>query len=162
MLRNHLASFAPVTFLFASGCDSGGSSLSPAPTPTPSPAMGGSEATGAGAGSTNGEAPGNGNAAATLTERPSNSSCLAFAKPTENSDVKLERHFTAAGFPEITGCQQAPQNKRFYSVRRTGQINSFTKDDASDQSVFMDISGSINSGPGEGGLLGMAWHPTRK
>ena len=160
MLRNQLTSFALVTFLFASGCDSGGSSSSPAP--TPSPAAGGSDATGAGAGSANREPTNNGKAAATLTERPSNSSCLAFAKPTENSDVKLERHFTAAGFPEITGFYQAPQNKRFYSVRRTGQINSFTKDDASDQSVFMDISRSINSGPGESGLFGMAWHPKRK
>jgi uncharacterized repeat protein (TIGR03806 family) len=94
-----------------------------------------------------------------LETRPENDSCLAFARPSENTAVKLER-LGKNEFPEIVGLQQAPNSKRFYAVRRTGQIETFTAE--SGKAMFLDLSSVVNARPGEGGLLGMAWHPSKK
>lgn len=151
MLNMRFASLLASSWLLSlAACNSNGSSSSnPTPAASPGTPIGEGEA-------------GENASGELLTERPNNETCLAFEKPTENSDVKLERRFNGGAFPEITGFQQSPLNKRYYAIRRTGQITSFSKDDASDQSNFLDMSGSINHGPGEGGMLGMAWHPSRK
>lgn len=96
-----------------------------------------------------------------LTARPDNTSCLAFEKPQLDTAVKLER-FTGFDFSEIIGFQQAQDTskKRFYAVGRTGKIFTFTE--GGEKTLFLDFASHINAKPGEGGLLGMAWHPTHK
>ncbi|MES2746538.1 MAG: PQQ-dependent sugar dehydrogenase, partial [Bdellovibrionota bacterium] len=94
-----------------------------------------------------------------LESRPDNNSCLAFEKPQLDTAVKLER-FTGLDFPEIVGLQQSPFSNRFYAVRRTGLIETFVE--GGGKSVFLDFASQINAKPGEGGLLGLAFHPTRK
>lgn len=91
--------------------------------------------------------------------RPRNATCLAFTRPDANTGIKLEKK--SGGLPQIIGLHQKADTKRWYAVQRTGQISTFTKDDGSDRSSFLDLSRVINSRPGEGGLLGMAWHPQR-
>lgn len=96
---------------------------------------------------------------APLSERPDNASCLAFEKPQLDTAVKLQR-FTGHDFSEIVGFQQSPHSKRFYAIGRTGKIHTFT--DSGAKTLFLDVASQINAKPGEGGLLGMAWHPTKK
>ncbi|MBC7530057.1 MAG: PQQ-dependent sugar dehydrogenase [Oligoflexus sp.] len=97
---------------------------------------------------------------ANLDARPTNNSCLAFARPTENTSIKLQR-LDSNSFDQIVEMVQAPQTPgRFYAVRRTGQIESFVGDGA--KSMFLDLSNVVNSRPSEGGLLGMAWNPAKK
>ena len=96
---------------------------------------------------------------APLSERPNNPTCLAFEKPQLDTAVKLER-FSPHDFSQIVGFQQSPDSKRFYAVERTGRIYTFTANGP--KTLFLDLASQINAKPGEGGLLGMAWHPTKK
>lgn len=96
----------------------------------------------------------------TLDVRPSNPSCLAFARPQDSAEMQLQPAFGSIEFPLLIGLYRNEQ--RWYAVQRTGQISTFSKSDGSDKKAFIDLSGSINAGPNEAGLLGMAWHPKRK
>lgn len=48
---------------------------------------------------------------------------------------------------------------RFYVVEQGGRIVTFSREDAADASVFVDLSARVDDGPNEAGLLGMALHP---
>ncbi len=64
-------------------------------------------------------------------------------------------------FSQPLALVQAPgNNTRWYAVERTGVVRVFDNDPAvAASSVFIDISAIVDSGPGEAGLLGIAFHP---
>lgn len=75
-------------------------------------------------------------------------------------DVLAERVFPNLSFFQPVALTQAPaDSSRWFVVEKTGVIRVFANNpDSSASSVFLDISAVVNA-TGEGGLLGMAFHP---
>ncbi|MGE0080979.1 MAG: sorbosone dehydrogenase family protein [Thiohalomonadaceae bacterium] len=75
-------------------------------------------------------------------------------------DVALVPVFEGLGFDFPVAMLQAPgDNTRWYVLERGGRIWSFANQaDIDSADVFLDISDRVSTG-GEGGLLGMAFHP---
>jgi uncharacterized repeat protein (TIGR03806 family) len=98
-----------------------------------------------------------------LDERPSNTSCLAPERPPSGSSVTSRRAFPNLTFNLPIAMLQAPGDAGFwYMVTKSGVILRFANDeDTQTMAVteFADISGIVNDGPNEAGLLGMAFHP---
>lgn len=82
--------------------------------------------------------------------------------PAGAADVSVERAFSSLNFSNPVALKQAPaDDTRWYVVEKNGVIRSFANDAASSTTtVFVDISTRVNSGVSEGGLLGMAFHPS--
>lgn len=86
--------------------------------------------------------------------------------PPPSSDappIAVQQAFTQLSFSQPLAMLQAPDDDTaWYVVERTGNIRVFPNAaDASmaDREIFANLTGRINSGPGEAGLLGMAFHP---
>jgi uncharacterized repeat protein (TIGR03806 family) len=98
-----------------------------------------------------------------LDMRPSNATCLAPDRPAQGAAVELNRVFeNVAGLNQPVALIQAPgDDTTFYLVQRGGQIKTFDNDPAANSTeIFADLSGfEFTSGPGEAGLLGMAFAP---
>jgi uncharacterized repeat protein (TIGR03806 family) len=95
-----------------------------------------------------------------LLERPSNTTCLAGARPTGAIAVQLERAFEDVAMQQPIAAYQAPGEPEFwYVVQQNGIIFKFHEDanDRQRQEV-LDYSAEITGG-GELGLLGLAFHP---
>jgi len=75
--------------------------------------------------------------------------------------VKLQRVFNAVSMDVIVYMTQAPDDDRYwYVVEKPGRVLRFeNKEDASEATVFIDISDRVDAGPSEAGLLGMTFHP---
>ena len=76
--------------------------------------------------------------------------------------IQVEQVFTTLpAFNEPLAMLQAPgDDSRWYVVERGGLVHVFDNDPSvSTSSVVIDLSGVVDSGPGEAGLLGMAFHP---
>jgi hypothetical protein len=95
-----------------------------------------------------------------LDTRPSNTTCLAGARPSGSDTASVLRVFPALLFSSPILALQAPgDGSRWYVVQQGGQVLRFANNNATTTtSPFVDISGRITSG-GETGLLGMAFHP---
>ena len=95
-----------------------------------------------------------------LDARPSNPTCIAPEKPTEPSGVAVERVFTSLTFTAPALLSQPPGDpSRIWILERTGTIRHFPNDAAASQAqVALDIQSQVAL-TGEGGLLGMAFHP---
>jgi len=80
--------------------------------------------------------------------------------PTTNPEVAVERVFTQLSFNQPVALEQAPgDSTRWFVVEKSGFVRVFANNaSSSSSSVFLDISGIVNS-TGEGGLLGIAFHP---
>jgi uncharacterized repeat protein (TIGR03806 family) len=95
-----------------------------------------------------------------LSQRPSNTTCIAPPRPTAGASVSTEDPFPAStGFSSITKILQAPgDGSRWFVLQQGGVVRVFDVSDPATQRTYLDISSSVISG-GERGLLGMAFHP---
>ncbi len=75
--------------------------------------------------------------------------------------VTLEDAFPNLLFTQPLLLLQPPEDSStWFVVERTGVVRAFDNDpNVSSSRVFVDLSGLIDSGPDEAGLLGMAFHP---
>ncbi|HEX2140514.1 MAG TPA: PQQ-dependent sugar dehydrogenase [Woeseiaceae bacterium] len=77
--------------------------------------------------------------------------------------IAVQQVFTQVAFEQPLLMLQAPGDAtRWFVVERPGAVRIFPNDpDASlaDVETFIDLETSVDSGPGEAGLLGMAFHP---
>ncbi len=96
-----------------------------------------------------------------LSQRPSNTTCLAPPRPTAGASVGTEDPFPASpGFSAITKILQAPgDGSRWFVVERQGVVRVFETANPAAPTTYVDITSSVRSG-GERGLLGMAFHPS--
>lgn len=77
--------------------------------------------------------------------------------------IAVQQAFTAISFDQPLAMLQAPaDDTRWFVVERQGTIRVFPNEAdvvAGDVEMFADLRNRVNSSPGEGGLLGMAFHP---
>ena len=80
--------------------------------------------------------------------------------PAATPSITTEPTFTNLSFSQPVALRQAPgDNGRWFVVRKAGVIEVFDNDPATmTTSEFIDISADVNAA-GEGGLLGLAFHP---
>jgi uncharacterized repeat protein (TIGR03806 family) len=90
-----------------------------------------------------------------LDARPSNDSCVAWARP-QTGTISLQR-FTSLSFASATAMVQAPNDdSAWYVLEQGGTIRRFVGANATESSQYGSVD--VVSG-GEQGLLGMAFHP---
>jgi glucose/arabinose dehydrogenase len=78
---------------------------------------------------------------------------------TSDPQVMLVDAFPNLSFTHPVALLQNPADpQRWYVVQREGLVKTFSGADADTSSNFLDLSGSVAT-EGEGGLLGMAFHP---
>jgi len=94
-----------------------------------------------------------------LDTRPENATCVAKARPVLDTGVKLQRQFTGLTFTFPMFMVQAPgDNANWYVAERGGKILKFPTTATVPADVKTLLTATVN-GTGEGGLLGMAFHP---
>jgi len=95
-----------------------------------------------------------------LDARPSNTTCLAPARPRPSSAVQVSRVFPNLSFSFPVGLLQAPgDGTRWFVVEQGGRVRVFDATPAAAlAATFVDLTARVVSG-GEQGLLGMAFHP---
>ncbi len=95
-----------------------------------------------------------------LSSRPDNQTCVAPARPGAVTSVAVDDAFPGLVFGGPTKLLMEPgANPRWFVLQKGGQIQVFDPDDAVASEVqYLDISSVVNSS-GEGGLLGLAFHP---
>jgi uncharacterized repeat protein (TIGR03806 family) len=92
-----------------------------------------------------------------LDARPSNTTCLAWDRPSADDTISLTR-YTNLSFASPIAMLQAPDDSsRWFVVEQGGAVFKFAVSNPVKQS-FVDITGRVDGG-GEMGLLGMAFHP---
>jgi uncharacterized repeat protein (TIGR03806 family) len=93
-----------------------------------------------------------------LDARPSNTTCLAWERPTAGSGISLAP-YTSFSFSAPVAMLQAPNDSsRWFVVEQAGAVRQFAVNSSASPGVFVDITARVRSG-GEMGLLGMAFHP---
>jgi uncharacterized repeat protein (TIGR03806 family) len=94
-----------------------------------------------------------------LDARPSNPGCVARPRPVLDTRVALERQWPGVTFLQPVYLAQAPgEDGQWYVVEREGAVLGFATGAASDADTrFVVKVQSLSSG--EGGLLGLAFHP---
>jgi uncharacterized repeat protein (TIGR03806 family) len=95
-----------------------------------------------------------------LDQRPSNPTCVAQPRPPIDSPVTLQRVWSGLSFNSPIYATQAPGDpNHFYVVERGGTVRAFltTATTQADVTTLVTLA-NINEN-GEGGLLGMAFHP---
>ena len=94
-----------------------------------------------------------------LDTRPSNKTCVAPARPVLDTGIALQRMWQNLSLVAPVALVQAPgDNDRWYSVDLYGKVSAFPTNAASDADVVTFITAPVTFG-GEGGLLGVAFHP---
>jgi uncharacterized repeat protein (TIGR03806 family) len=95
-----------------------------------------------------------------LDARPSNATCLAPARPTGASSVAAQDAFPAApAFVEPVKLLQAPGDaSRWFVLEKAGRVRSFPTANPATTTTWLDIRARVDA-EGDGGLLGMAFHP---
>jgi uncharacterized repeat protein (TIGR03806 family) len=96
-----------------------------------------------------------------LDARPSNTTCVAPARPQPASGLQFVRVFPALTFSSPVGMVQ-PRNdaSRWFVVEQGGRIRAFPNDanaQAAQVTTFLDLTARVATG-GERGLLGLAFH----
>ena len=99
-----------------------------------------------------------------LSARPSNTTCVAPARPHQGGAVTLLEPWPNLEVVSPLLLLQEPGTTRMYAVERAGRIVRFDKDDATvtTPEVFADITDRVETSDtigDERGLLGMAFHP---
>ncbi len=81
--------------------------------------------------------------------------------PPPGAIIDVQRVFPNLSFNSPVSMKQAPgDSTRWFVVEQGGVVRVFDNDAAVNSSaVFVDISGRVEDGPNEAGLLGMAFHP---
>lgn len=97
-----------------------------------------------------------------LDARPANPTCIAPAPPPNTSGVTTQRAFGTLSFSAPLGLFNAPgDSSRVFVQERSGRIRTFsTQADGGVGAVstFLDFATRVDA-QGEGGFLGMAFHP---
>jgi len=94
-----------------------------------------------------------------LDTRPSNATCVAKKRPVLNTGVTLQRQWTGIAFNQPIYMTQAPgDDNQWFVVERQGKVRAFARDATANNQVRDFASVTVNAS-GEGGLLGMAFHP---
>ncbi len=121
-------------------------------------AAGNESAASAAGGATTQSAPGG--AQGGLDSRPSNTTCLAWPRPTGGSTISLTQ-FTNLTFNMPVKMLQAPNsNQHWYVLQQLGLVRRFTGTSPSSATTVLDITGrTFDLSQSEAGLLGMAFHP---
>ena len=95
-----------------------------------------------------------------VSNRPDNQTCIAPARPTEDSSVAITDPYP--GLPDISQptkmLLEPVSDPRWFVLRKTGQLVTFDPDNATATQPYLDLSGIVRT-VSEGGLLGMAFHP---
>jgi uncharacterized repeat protein (TIGR03806 family) len=97
-----------------------------------------------------------------LDQRPANPTCLAKPRPVVNTGVTLQPQWSTLTFQEPIFLLQAPgDDNQWFVVQREGKVRAFARDATADGQVRDFATVTVNTGgaSGEGGLLGMAFHP---
>jgi len=96
-----------------------------------------------------------------LPARPSNTTCIAPARPASGAAITLNNAFPNLNFSLPLQMLQAPNNpNRWYVVEKGGTIRYFNNNtNATTSTLFANISARVDSTPNEAGLLGMAFDP---
>jgi uncharacterized repeat protein (TIGR03806 family) len=117
----------------------------------------GNESAASGAGSATTPAAGQ----AGLDSRPSNTSCLAWDRPTAGNAISLTR-FTNLSFNMPVKMLQAPNSSQhWYVLQQLGLVRRFTGTNPASATTVLDITGrTFDVSQSEAGLLGMAFHPS--
>ena len=128
---------ALLSLAFAAGCGGGSSSGGSSPAPPPG-----------------------GGASSGLDARPSNLACIAPARAASAApEIELERVFAALSFNQPLGMLQAPGDpSRWFVLEKGGTVRTFANDPGTTSFDADFLRLSVNAA-GEGGLLGMAFHP---
>ena len=95
-----------------------------------------------------------------LDARPSNTTCLAWDRPSADDTISLTR-YTNLQFASPVAMLQAPPpagSSRWFVVEKGGVVRTFPTSNPTTSTVFIDISGPVDD-ENEQGLLGMAFHP---
>lgn len=95
-----------------------------------------------------------------LEQRPVNTSCRITTRPPKTTRLELQRAFPniVVDFP-VAMLQAPADSTRWFVLDKTGRIVSFTNDSqVSETSLVVDLRDRVDF-TGEGGLLGMAFHP---
>lgn len=83
--------------------------------------------------------------------------------PPVGADIATQRAFSQIAFIQPLAMMQLPNNDtRWFVVQRGGLIYTFPNDPnvmPAEVTEFANLSGIVNSVPGEAGLLGLAFHP---
>jgi uncharacterized repeat protein (TIGR03806 family) len=95
-----------------------------------------------------------------LDARPSNTTCLAPARPTAGASITTQNPFpNTPAFASPTKLLQPPGDpSRWLVLEKGGFVRTFTTANPAAVTTWLDFSGVVNSS-GEGGLLGLAFHP---
>jgi len=98
-----------------------------------------------------------------MSRRPSNTTCIAPARPGSGSGgatLSVQTAFPGLSFSNLSGAFQAPgDSSRWFVTELDGHILTFANNsDATQATTFLDISGQVITG-GELGLFGIAFHP---
>ena len=96
-----------------------------------------------------------------LDTRPSNTTCLAPARPTGTAGVTAQDAFpTAPNFTNPVKLAQPPGDAtRWFVLERAGRIKLLNVANPAAAAVWIDLSARVDTA-GEGGLLGIAFPPT--
>lgn len=99
-----------------------------------------------------------------LDTRPSNTTCLAMPRPPSTAPVKFEQVFANVNLPAPMMIAQIPGDKtRWFVALRDGRIVSFPTASPPNNPTLVGsvqaVSGKAIQPSGEGGLLGLAFHP---
>jgi uncharacterized repeat protein (TIGR03806 family) len=93
-----------------------------------------------------------------LDTRPSNTTCLAWDRPSSEDTISLTR-YTNLSFNQPVAMLQAPNNSsRWFVVQKEGAVKTFSTSTLAAGLDFIDISDRVDP-ENEQGLLGMAFAP---
>ncbi|MEZ5498976.1 MAG: fibronectin type III domain-containing protein [Steroidobacteraceae bacterium] len=98
-----------------------------------------------------------------MSQRPSNTSCVAPQRPGTGGgplNLSAPRAFPNLTFPNLSGALQAPgDNSRWFVTQLNGEVRSFANNSSvSSTALVLDIKSRVST-QGEGGLLGLVFHP---
>jgi uncharacterized repeat protein (TIGR03806 family) len=97
-----------------------------------------------------------------LDQRPSNPTCVARPRPVINTGVKLQPMWSTLTFQQPIFLLQAPDDdNQWFVVQREGKVRAFATGATANTDVrdFVTVTVDPGGAGGEGGLLGMAFHP---
>ena len=86
--------------------------------------------------------------------------CAILAVPGAQAQPQIENAFPQLSFSGVTDIQAPPDGtNRLFVVERSGRVVTFENSAAAtDKTAFLDIRSRVDT-EGEGGLLGLAFHP---
>jgi uncharacterized repeat protein (TIGR03806 family) len=94
-----------------------------------------------------------------LDTRPANPTCLAKKRPVLDTGVTLQQQWAGVTFSQPLYLTQAPgDNLNWYEVERGGKVRVFPAN-ATGNAQIRDFATVTVNAAGEGGLLGLAFHP---